>query len=256
MATTRGIFDTFEMNNQLTTTWQKRKAEVEAERLQPYADLLLDNIVWPSILAQKDAIFASLKEKCETSTEKMQLCVPVWTFSHVYTDPYVKVGLALSTERERYIYEMGLRQFLRVEDHEEFTTLRQRNILDIVKKTKFCQQLAKRFGRSYIITVSPSTLQEHIDSSGASFYSQTMALKLNFFPYGLPEALAEKRREYESAGPPLTRLLQAGEKLIYWCGEGDERTVLGPPLQPAPVRLLGSNPCYCGCAHDDDSEEE
>jgi hypothetical protein len=76
-----GIFDTL-VERQLTGTWLKRKAELDRQKYQPYADLLLDEVVWPEVYATSDEIAASLTAKCSTASAPSELFVPIWSFNH------------------------------------------------------------------------------------------------------------------------------------------------------------------------------
>ena len=270
MASTQGIFETYAMNTELAELWNKRKAALETERLQPYADLLLDNIVWPSILSRKDAIFADLKAKCSEARAAHQLSVPIWSFSHVFD--YPRHGYEVGGPPHEYalergdkdalkrqqIYELGLRQWLSVEDPYQMDVLAPATAWQIIKKTDFCEQLAIRFGCLYTVSVKTGESEEHTDPSGEQYFSQRVSLYLNVFPNGLPLPLEAKLVAFnQKLALRERRVLKAGEKLIYWVGEGADMNVYGPPLPPPPphtqVRLFGTRPCHC--CHDDSEEE-
>ncbi len=231
MASTTGIFDSFELTTQLACLWEKRHQQLENERLQPYADLLLDTIVWPHCLLNKNDILNSLKATCSTADFKEQLSVPIWYFSHVFDYPHraaVPGGpsheYALqrgdkAAQKVQFIHEMGLRQYLSVQDEDECPTLQPATIWSIVKKTDFCHQLAARFGRSFTVTLENRVPVEHELSPDETFCSNAMTLKLNFFPYGLTELQQKKRDDFEETfSDRRRRTLLPCEKLIFWVG--------------------------------------
>jgi hypothetical protein len=232
MASTIGIFDSSDLTNQLFLLWEKRHQQLENERLQPYADLLLDTIVWPHCLLSKNDIVESLKTTCRTADFKEQLSVPIWYFSHVFDYPRnayypgsISHDYALrrgdkAAQKVQFIHEMGLRQYLSVQDEDECPTLQPATIWSIVKKTDFCDQLAARFGRSFTVTLSSQVPVDHELSPDETFCSNAMMLKLNFFPHGLTELQQKKRGDFEEAFADRgRRTLRPGEKLIFWEGE-------------------------------------
>lgn len=279
MATTRGIFDDFTTSTELFSAWAKRKATLDRERLQPYADLLLDNIVWPSILIRKDHLLSELKGKISTATHPSQLSVNVWTFSHVHDYPRgippvpsIGHGHLLSRGDERakkaqQIHENGWRQWMEVLDEEEYPTLYQNIIWDIVRKTDFCEQLAIRFGENFRISVVGLVGGEETDPSGETYNRSQVALSLGYFPFGLPDNHTKTRKTFlKELRERERRVLKAGEKLVFWEGEGAANVVYGPPLLPAPraetAPLVSTWPvegpsCHCGYHHRGyDSDDE
>jgi hypothetical protein len=280
-STTTGIFEGGEMSSELFSTWIKRKEQITRERLQPYADLLLDNIVWPSILAKKAEIFSSLKAKCGTANHASELSVPIWSFSHVHEYPRgaappggpphayaLERGDAVA-QRVQKIHQNGWHQWLSVEDEDEYPVLERAFTWDIMRKTDFCEQLAIRFGTDFRVSVIPQAFKTEKDPSGETYHHREVNLSLGYFPFGLPEYHQKSRGEFlEAFAGRQRRTLRSGEKLTYWAGEDQETTVYGPPL---PVPLLGRGwqipdwsvpeerpSCHCGyhCGYDSGESEE
>lgn len=255
MANTIGIFDNFEQSNDLFNTWMQHKQMEEHKRLQPLADLLLNTIVWPSILAKKADIFASLQAKCRAAKHASELQVPVWSFSHVAD--YPRPGK--NTDRAFEIDENGWRQQVAIYSANTMGPISWAPVWNVVKKTDFYHQLAERFGRDFTISTMTTDGVEETDSTGAVYYRHTVYLMLNYFPYGLPEYHKEVRQKFEEAASPLRRSLMPGEKFALWRSTAEGHHVIyGPPRDPW---TFGPKPkvvasCYCGSAHDDDDESD
>jgi hypothetical protein len=251
MANTIGIFDNFEQSNDLFNTWMQHKQEEEHKRLQPLADLLVDKIVWPSILAKKADIFASLQAKCREVKQASELQVPVWSFSHVAD--YPRPGK--NTDRAFEIDENGWRQQVAIYSANTMGAISWAPVWNVVKKTDFYHQLAERFGRDFTISTMTTDGVEETDSTGAVYYHHTVHLMLNYFPYGLPEYHKEERQKFEEAASPLRRSLMPGERFALWrsAAEGHHFVYGPPPWTFGPKPKVGAS-CYCGSAHDDDDE--
>lgn len=250
MAATIGIFDMFQQSNELYNTWEQHKQEEERKRLQPLADLLLDNIVWPSILDNKAEIFEALQTKCRAATHATELQVPVWSFSHVADYPRLGTNL----DRAREIKENGWRQMVSVHAEDSMGPPSGATVWKVIKKTDFCSELAKRFGRDYTINTLTSDYVEETDSTGAVYYHYTVHLMLNYFPYGLTDYHREAKERFEEIGWRLRRSLMPGEKFTLWCSEAEgQLTVYGPPSTPW-IKVVSSPICYCGYAHESDEE--
>lgn len=255
MASSIGIFDLNDRSDQLAITWARHYAEVEAERLQPYADLFLDLVVWPDILRQKDEIFASLKEKCSTAKKPHELKVPIFSFNHVYEYPK-RFGMPASGPayayavsegdkdalRVRQIHDNGWRPWMVLQQIDEEGDLEDylsgvaliswSSLMAVVKKTDFCQQLAARFGRNYWVNVESEGFNWETDLSGESFSRHTISLQLNYFPYGLPDHYQEKKEKFmDKMAARERRVLGRGEKFIYWNGQ---KNIFHNPLSPPP----------------------
>jgi hypothetical protein len=257
------LFEFLTGEDNLWAIWHKRADEVARERLQPYSDLLLENIVWPHVLANKADILARLKEKCATAQEAYELHVPIWSFSHVHDyprriPPVPSIGHGILLERgdeqakkAQMIHENGWRQWVNVEDADEMGVLQQATIWHIIKKTNFCAALAARFGFNFWTSLSPKEVIEETDPSGVPFARYTYSLNLCFFPHGLTQRLKKQQDEFfRMRGEKAERVLLPGEKMTLWLGEGAERIFYGPPLPVRPVALLRH--CHCGCGEDDE----
>lgn len=254
MATTTGIFDNFEQSNELFNTWLQHKQEEEQKRLQPLADLLLDKIVWPSVMAKKADIFASLQAKCREAKYATELQVPVWSFFHVAD--YPRPGK--NTDRAFEIDENGWRQQVAIYSANTMGAIAWAPVWNVVKKTDFYHQLAVRFGRDFTINTMTTDGVEETDSTGSTYYRHTVHLMLNYFPYGLPEYHKEARQKFEATSP-LRCSLMPGEKFALWRSTAEgHHFVYGPPRDPWVYKTKASKvgaSCYCGSAHDDDDDE-
>jgi hypothetical protein len=275
MASSTGIFDDITTSMELFSSWTKRKATLDRERLQPYADLLLDNIVWPSVLTKKDSILAELKEKISKADHPSKLSVNVWTFSHVHDYPRRAApvgGPAHAYDLERgdedalrvkQVHENGWRQWMEVLDQNEYPTLYQTIIWDIVRKTDFCEQLAIRFGEKFRVSVVGIRHQEETDPSGETYSRSQYALSLGYFPFGLPDYHAKSRQTFlDSLRERERRTLKPGEKLVFWGGERAENVVYGPPLphwreaEQVSTWPVEGPACHCGYRHSGYSSDE
>ena len=259
MASSIGIFDDWQVTTELSSTWSARKDQLEKERFQPYADLLLDNIVWPQILQKKDAILAELKQKCSTSFHPSELCVPIWSFNDTNdfthtSNSFDRAGQRKMLERAEQIHENGWRQTLEMLNVESSVLLRQ-PIARIIKKTDFLEQLATLFGGSFRVVSRPSDFIQETDPSGEEYYRFTVTLYLQYFPNGLLKHFKKIRAKHleEFAGRDR-QTLGGWDKLIFSAKEGEETVVYGPPVSVAPIRNFGYS-CAC-CSHDDDYENE
>jgi hypothetical protein len=267
MAFVHGIFDESEVTTNNLSTWIKRKAQVEADRLQPYADILLDELVWPTMMEKKDSIAAQLKEKCETATEAWQIEVPIWTFNHCFDYPKraaqpgtVAHGILLergdeNAKKTQQIYERGWHQWMEVrerdEDDADYPALPYQTIWQVVKKTHFLDELALRFGRDYRVTASTSPI--YADGGDGELLYSVVTLKLNYFPFGLPDYhLKSQTAVREKLAVKERRILLLNEKLNFWRGE--PVPLLGPAFWPPYFYDRSARPaCHCCC---DESEEE
>lgn len=253
MASSTGIFDNIHATSDLFGAWSKRKAELDAAKLQPYADLLLTNIVWPAVLAKKSTILEELTEKAKTAAHASQLFVPIWSFNHfedgsiparnwqwVHGPPH-----ALAMERGdknalkvEQVQQKGWRQTVRVVDQDDWAVLGEQSVYRIIKKTDILEELGALFGRNFRVSLAtPKAIQES-DPDNEIFYRWEYSLNLEYFPRGLPAHFQSRRDTYLArASMGHRRILAPGETLILWKGEDGKRVVLGPPLAPpAPPR--------------------
>ena len=249
MASFQGIFNALDINGDLFATWMKRKDELEAERYQPYADLLLDSVVWPELSAKSDEILASLKEKCATATGPSDLNVPIWSFSYVpdfpknggVYDGYAGVARLEEIQRNNWHHTMTVKE---QEDDDE--VLQQISLLNVVKKTDFCNQLAVRFGTNFWVTTRSAVTWE-TDPSGASWMRHTHSLMLNYFPWGLPEHYQKRHTAFVAKFATRDRrVLSQTEYLIFSGYEGNAVTYGAVDLRWRPV--------CCPCCNPEDDE--
>ena len=259
MAFSTPIFDDYEISSVLTQAWMKRKAEVEAERLQPYADILLESEVLPYVLKRKSIIFAAMKDKCETATHPSELEVPIWSFNHTFDVPKgmrwaAQTNAAAAEERGdpdalkvQQIHKNGWLHTMKVmaedTDYDEVTALWPESLWSIIKKTDFLNQLALNFGRSYRVSLSPEDYW--VSAPDGTQYCRTeFTLMLNFYPTGLPKNLSDAQNAFvEKISVRERRGLAAGESLVIWRGAC-------LPCHEAPPASF-HHFCYCGCEESD-----
>jgi hypothetical protein len=223
-----GIFDTL-VERQLTGTWLKRKAELDRQKYQPYADLLLDEVVWPEVYATSDEIAASLTAKCSTASAPSELFVPIWSFNHadfhsknrilspLYNSPYTE-NLARMGNKDalfiQQIHQNNWLQWLEVNlkgaaQWEDEHVLYRESIERVIRKSDFLEQLAVKFGSNFRCTL---VVKQHhrVDEN----YWAEMEIQLHFFPKGLPEHHAKRRQEHlSSVSKRQRRTLSCSETL-------------------------------------------
>lgn len=236
----RGLFESFTSENNVTdlfVTWANRSKVLAAERYRPYADLLLDQVLWPAMLVKKDDIFSALKAKCETATKPQDLQVPIWEYNFIQDLP--KTYRSVQGPPQAYALEQGVAEAylnqaiynnlwhhtLAVEksatyDDYEYYTLPVVGINKIINKTDVLTQLALRFGKNFRVVKSTVAIAEEHPKTGETYYRFKGVLYLQYFPYGLPEHFAKVQSDCEerirnSTEPPRT--LESGEVLEVNC---------------------------------------
>lgn len=239
-----GIFDTL-VERQLTGTWLKRKADLDRQKYQPYADLLLDEVVWPEVYAKSDEIAASLTAKCSTASAHSELFVPIWSFNHVnfrsknrilsplHDSPYTENLARMGNKDALFIQQVHQNKWLQwlevnlkgAAQWEEERVLYRESIERVIRKSDFLEQLAVKFGRNFRCTLVPK--QHHrVDEN----YWAEMEIQLHFFPKGLPDHHAKRRQEHlRSVAERERRTLAANEAL-----ECNAKKLV-------PLRLLGGD---------------
>jgi len=262
MASTTGIFENPTLSMELYSTWNKRRQELERKRLQPYSEILLDNIVWPEVLEKKDEILAALKEKCATAEHRNSLFVSIWTFNHVLdyprgAAPVGTIGHGIQMQegnqnayRAKQIRDGGWSETICVDEDTEdgYYLLYTEPIYNIINKTDFCAALSQKFGSSFWVTLS---VKERIAVDGEGFTRFVFSLNLHYFPNGLHPVYKKKRDDFLAAADARTRrLLCEGEKLVHW--KGYEK-VIRPPAPLFPASRFSQAPCHCDhCGYDSD----
>lgn len=248
-----GIFDTL-VERQLTGTWLKRKTELDRQKYQPYADLLLDELVWPEVYAKSDEIAAALTAKCSTANGPSELFVPIWSFNHadfrsknrilspLHNSPYTENLAQMGNKDALFIqkvHQNNWHQWLelnlkRAAEWEEQRILYREPLERIIRKSDFLEQLAVKFGSNF--RCSLVVKQHHrVDE----YYWAEMEIQLHFFPHGLPDHHAKRRQEHLSSASKRERRTLADNELV----ESNAK-------KPIPVRLLGGDSDIFGEGHD------
>lgn len=262
MAST-GIFETNEFDGILFEAWNNRKKQIDRERLQPYADLLLLQVILPHIQGCKNLLFQELKEKCEKALHPSELFTTIWSFNHVHDYPKNALGpwgpphaFALErgdeqAQKVEQIHVNGWRQYVSVEDEDGGWMLPPRTVYDIVKKTDLLQQLALFFGRNFRVSMSPPEVFTVKAPNGEEYSRSKISLHLHAYPYGLPKHFREHQKQHlEAFGKRGYRHLTMEDVFIFWRGAPVEQSPVAsspPPLPPSPsppplVRVEGRWP--------------
>lgn len=185
----------------LATNWERRKDELVANQLQPYADILYDII---SRSLDIPALMRDLVEKAKTADSVRDLSVPIWTYKHcptVYTHRHtldgshhverVRAGDE-EAKRAEIMYREGWVGRLMTERWEDefdtdwYTVLSAQDIDRVFRKTDLKNRLALIFGgRRFTVSVRHASREEVVD--GLTFYPQTCEVTLNYFPNHIPD---------------------------------------------------------------------
>ena len=229
-------------SSELFSAWQERKRSVDAEQLMPYADLLLDQVVWPEMLVNKDQILSALKDRIKTATATYELTVPIWSFSTVFGVKMLHLagGIAHHNLVEcgnadavaaKWVHENAWDYQMEVEletDEEEVIPLYKKSLYHIIKKTTFLNELSLRFGADFRVTLDEERLYETAPN-GKEVVRSLFTLNLHYHPYGLPESYAKQLAVLQ------TRLLSRSRRTlkpneVLRITKGDElvKKVLGP----------------------------
>lgn len=239
MNSTLGLFDKL-CDEQLVPAWSKRKSVLDAQKYQPYADLLLTEIVWKDVFAKSDEIAAALKEKCETANAAHELFVPIWSFNHtpfyskkawltpLYNGPAMEHLVHKGDEEALFLQKVHVNRWhhwmeVNMPDGEDWVdqpVLYREPIERIIRKSDFLEQLAMRFGNNFRCTLMNRTYTE-----GERFCRTEKEIQLHFYPRGLPEHHAKKRTKSLRAHARRTLRALASTELLnsnrldMWVGE-------------------------------------
>jgi hypothetical protein len=237
---------------ELVGLWEKRNEENQRARYQRYADLLLENFVWPKILKNKASILEELKENCRTATHPSELSVPIWSFNNVQTLPpsWKRLGssshyYALQSKDKdalltQWIYENGWNQVMKLEN-EGILELPIASFYPIIQKSNFLEELGARFGAEFRVVMRTSQLFTETHSSGEKLYRDEKTLYLQYFPRGLPEPFQKLREAHLKS--ELTRskkVLKEEDMLVIQDELGSLKYEYGP---------------FCICCYSHDYEE-
>jgi len=214
---TKAPYPTWEWD--LVNNWARRKDELLANQLQPYADILYDII---SRSLDIPDLMRALVEKAKTANYVHELAVPIWTYKHCHV-PYahthtldgashverVRAGNVEAKQAE-IMYREGWVGLLKTErwedefDHDWYNVLSAQEIDRIFRKTDLKHRLALLFGgRRFTVSVRHKTEEKVVD--GMTFYPQTCEVTLNYYPNDIPDharkALGKAAAKYAGYWP-------------------------------------------------------
>ena len=208
-----GLFETSTISDDLFNAWVKRSKFLSQERYRPYADLLLDKVLWPAMLVKKDSILAALKAKCEMGSSPSDLQVPIWNYNFIQNLPKsyrwvqgppqefalergdAEAHLNQAIYDNLWNHTLGVQYRCSTYDECEYHTLAPVGIDKIVTKTDVLTQLALRFGSKFRVVRTVAAISETHPKTGEPYYRYEATLYLQYFPFGLPEQFAKVQRE-------------------------------------------------------------
>ncbi len=234
----------------LVANWERRKDELLANQLQPYADILYDII---SRSLDIPELMRTLVEKAKTANYKHDLCVPLWTFKHCYNPYWLGLDGASHVERVRagnveakraeIMHREGWLGLLKTERFEEdwdsdwYVDLSTQEIDRVFRKTDLKHRLALLFGgRRFTVSVRHTSEEKVVD--GETFYPQTNVVTLNYYPHDIPDyarkmlgKTAVKYRAHDPLPSVIAATVDRTSRVILSDGKdivAKRRSVLGP----------------------------
>lgn len=194
------LFNRTETTN-LLAAWQVRKQTIDAEKFQPYADLLLDTVVWPEIVSKKNDIYTALQDAIKTASHTYELTVPVWSFNTVFGQKMLSSAGTAEYRRlleaddpdamvADWINHRGWNYQMKVEVGDTpALTLPRMSLYPIIKKTTFLDELSLRFGSGFRVTLDSRPWPSWTVPNGRVVVCTLFTLNLHYHPYGLSDAL-------------------------------------------------------------------
>ena len=251
------FFDTEEVG----ICWRGRKAELDAARLQPYCDVLFEEMR-KELMRMKREILSALKARAATATHPRELKVPLRSFFSTHEPSWPRTfsegsynwNASVQHGREEYVRAQtilahGWDERIAVVRHEEWDdaldgcescygddpdagrkswVLRPERTYNIVKKTDLLQRLGALFGPHYHVTLDTEWEGREVDGRYYSVFRNTF--HLHYLPYEPPahhkKALAVTLVKYGEGYTPFA--LGPLDHVIGFQGE----TVLRTP-EPA-----------------------
>jgi hypothetical protein len=215
------------------SSWTVRQQEMRSESMQSHADLLIDHIMSTQSMPQ---IESYLRDAIAKGTHKSHLSVPIWSY---WTRTF-KMTLAERNEwydrladedkisfnraermRNRWAESNGWNWTVSTEHKSSYTyqTRSPLSVNQIVKQTKFLDQLAAEFGEYFTVTAKTSDGFLHSDEF---ILVRRTSLYLNFFP-NRPKWLQTKHdllNEWKLTRTPKT-VLEENESMVISQGTHD-----------------------------------
>jgi hypothetical protein len=195
--------------DEIAYLWQARKLQLDAVRLQPYADILYEDIRF-ELMGMKAELSAALKAKIATATHPAELKVPFKSFFSTYEPSWPRAFVegsfnwkaSVAHGREEYVRaqtildrEMDCR--IGVVRHEAWDDaldgcescygddedagrkswlLRPERTYNIVKKTDLLQRVGALFGPHFYVTLDSEYEGREVDGRTYMVYRNTFHL--------------------------------------------------------------------------------
>lgn len=180
--------------------WAKRNAELTAEALQPYNDILFTHL--KGVIDFPGAM-AALMEKIKVARNKYDLCVPLWEYNdcpmpYDYRNtveylPHINAFRAgdVSAKRAEVISSRGWRGLVGSTRTNEWYGdtefhLQLKDIDYIFRKTDLKERLALEFGGTYFTIGIHRNLLGVQTIDGLEYYPRRCEVVLQYYPHSLP----------------------------------------------------------------------
>jgi hypothetical protein len=218
------------------SSWTVRQQAMRSENLQPYADHLVDAIMSTQSMPQ---IESDLRKKIETGTHKSQMTIPIWSYStrhfrmtldekkEWYDRLADKDKISFNRAermRDRWAESNGWNWTVSTEvcDTPGSYTYQTRSpvcVNQIVRNTKFLDQLAGEFGEHFAVTFKTDDGFVHSDEF---IVVRRTTVYLNFFP-NRPAWLRAKHADLNDWNVTRSRksVLKNNETLVISDGSFD-----------------------------------
>lgn len=210
----------------IAKTWKTRKAELRAEELQSYSDMLF-KYLHDDILSRREQIFCDLEVAVRYAHGVHQLAIPLWTYNEIKfrkCTPHYYMQLA-DVQRRGLDWTISNRENTRSE-----------SVGEVIRKTDLCARLSLMFGPDYVIR---DVRHSYVDSSD-DWVANRRLLTLVYRPRGpSPWQAGRKNQAYQRFGNTMPE----GNPVLY-TGEEPGFSNVTPPPPPArddPPPVVRSN---------------
>lgn len=232
-------------NDLLSTAWDARSQELQAQRLQTHNDMLYE-ILRRDFTARAAALQDSLFEAISTAPSQDALSIPLWTYNSTYiADWHARRRDAMAfghfegwLRRNGYEWSVGRvrpdfnPEVIETNAWEWEWDSRPETVYQVVSKTDLLDRLALLFGDRYLVTRSVVATKSILKPFEAQVYRTE--LRLHYYPKGLPTALrvrqAAARLKYANYQAPV-----GVDHIHLWTGVPSQvEPFVGPVLPPSP----------------------
>lgn len=223
---TNGVLST----DDFSSLWQGRKAELDAERLQPYSDILYEDIRH-ELMGMKAELSAALKAKIKTATHPRDIAVEFKSFFSAYEPSWPRIAYE-GSDTWKAMVDFGREEYVRAQtiidaeldarigvarnedwDDSDCMTcygdeegagrkswiLPPERTYNIVKKTDLLQRVGALFGPNFYVTLKSEPEERIIAGRVYLIYRNTFLL--HFMPRPSPhykKALAKILVKYST----------------------------------------------------------